>query len=200
MRPLLLTLSAFGPYAQQQSVDFTRLGSSLFLITGDTGAGKTTLFDGIVYALYDEPSGGTRDTKTLRSHHAAPDTPTFVEFTFSVRGESYHIFRSPRYMRAKRRGEGETEQAPAVALTLPNGRVLSKPGEAQSELAELLQLDRSQFLQIAMIARENSATCFLLRAASARKFTGACLRHSPTARCRPRSRQTPVRQGLGWRA
>ena len=153
MRPLLLTLSAFGPFAGTESVDFTRLRNSLFLITGDTGAGKTTLFDGIVYALYDEPSGGTRDTKTLRSQHAQADTPTFVELTFSVRGEQYVLYRSPRYMRAKKKGEGETEAAPTALLTLPNGKILSKPIDVQRELREILQLDRSQFLQIAMIAQ-----------------------------------------------
>lgn len=153
MRPLYLTLCAFGPYAARQDIDFSRLGDNLFLITGDTGAGKTSIFDGIVYALYDQPSAASRDNKTLRSQHAAPETPTYVEFTFSVRGAVYVVRRSPRYIRAKLRGGGETEQPPTVSLTLPNGATLTKPPDVREALYDALLLDREQFLQIAMIAQ-----------------------------------------------
>lgn len=100
MRPLKLTMSAFGPYAGCVEVDFTQLGDrGLYLITGDTGAGKTTIFDAVVFALYGEASGGVRETGMFRSKYAEEGTPTFVELTFSYRGETYVVRRNPEYMR-----------------------------------------------------------------------------------------------------
>ena len=112
MRPLKLTLSAFGPYARQLELDFEQLGErGLYLITGDTGAGKTTLFDAISYALFGEASGDSREPAMLRSKYAEPQMPTFVRLCFRYAGKEYTIRRNPEYMRPKDRGEGMTKQA-----------------------------------------------------------------------------------------
>ena len=100
MRPLKLTLSAFGPYAREQVLDFSKLGTGgVYLITGDTGAGKTTIFDGIIFALYGKASGKSREPSTLRSKYAAPETPTFAELTFAYDRAVYTVRRSPEYRR-----------------------------------------------------------------------------------------------------
>ena len=105
MKPLKLTMSAFGPYAAETTIDFSKFGESgVYLITGDTGAGKTTIFDAITYALYGEPSGETRGTATLRSKYAALGTPTFVELEFSYGGKIYRVKRNPEYERQSKRG------------------------------------------------------------------------------------------------
>ena len=111
MRPLKLVVSAFGPFADEMTIDFTKLGTSgLYLITGDTGAGKTSVFDAISYALYGAPSGEFRDGKMLRSKYAKPESICYVELTFENRGEQYVVKRIPEQMRAKLRGEGEAHQ------------------------------------------------------------------------------------------
>ena len=123
MRPLKLTLSAFGPYASAVTLELERLGKGgLYLVTGDTGAGKTTLFDAITYALYDHSSGGVRDGAMLRSKYADPGTPTFVELEFEVRGQRYTVRRNPDYLRPKARGEGTTTEKADAVLTYPDGR------------------------------------------------------------------------------
>ena len=112
MRPLKLTISAFGPYAGKTELDFSELGENgLYLITGDTGAGKTTLFDAIAFALYGEPSGTTRDTSMFRSKYAAPDTDTYVELDFAYNGKRYNIIRNPEYKRLKKRIAGKSVSA-----------------------------------------------------------------------------------------
>ena len=107
MRPIKLTMSAFGPYAGETVVDFDKLGENgIYLISGDTGAGKTTIFDGIVYALYGEASGEKREVSMLRSKYAQPDTPTFAELVFKYADKLYTVRRNPAYMRKKLKGEG----------------------------------------------------------------------------------------------
>ncbi len=160
MRPLKLTMSAFGSYAGVQEIDFTSLGETgLYLICGDTGAGKTTIFDAITYALYDAPSGGgdtradaLRSSKMLRSMYAVPATPTFVTLTFSHHGQEYAIRRSPAYLRPKQRGEGLVEEKPSAELTLPDGAIVADRSVNQ-RLVELLGLTREQFKQVSMIAQ-----------------------------------------------
>lgn len=154
MRPLKLTISGFGPYAGTQELDFSRLGTGgLYLITGDTGAGKTTIFDAITYALFGEASGDSRDASMLRSKYAAPDTPTYVELTFDYGGKSYQVRRSPEYTRAKTRGTGNTKQAATAELIYPDGNVVTKLKEVNTAIRDIIGLTRAQFSQIAMISQ-----------------------------------------------
>ncbi len=154
MRPLKLTISAFGPYAGRVVLDLEKLGrQGLYLITGDTGAGKTTIFDAITYALYGEPSGDNREASMLRSQYAAADTPTLVELVFAYGGKTYTVRRNPEYERPAKRGGGTTIQKADAELTLPDGRLVTKPREVNREISEIIGLNRSQFAQIAMIAQ-----------------------------------------------
>ncbi len=154
MRPLKLTMSAFGPYAGETVLDFEKLGTSgLYLITGDTGAGKTTIFDAITYALYGEASGTSRDAAMLRSKYADPETPTRVELIFSCGGKQYTVRRNPDYERPARRGGGTTRQAADAELVYPDGRSVTKVREVTAAVRDVLGIDRNQFSQIAMIAQ-----------------------------------------------
>lgn len=154
MRPLNLTLSAFGPYADVTTVPLGDLGNEgLYLICGDTGSGKTTLFDAIAFALYGETSGTTRETRTLRSDFADPRTETFVELEFLYRGETHRIRRSPSCLRPKKRGEGTTSVPPAVEYEAPGKPTITKIPEANAAIEKLLGIDRNQFSQIVMIAQ-----------------------------------------------
>ena len=154
MRPLQLTVSAFGPYAGRTDIDFEALGrSGLYLITGDTGAGKTTIFDAVTFALYGEASGGVRDAGMLRSKYADAEMPTFVELTFSYGGKNYTVRRNPEYERPAKRGGGFTKQGADAVLTLPDGRVITKMSDVNAEIRNILGVDRKQFSQIAMIAQ-----------------------------------------------
>ena len=154
MRPLKLTISAFGPYSGKQELDLARLGSrGLYLITGDTGAGKTTIFDAISFALYGEASGRLRDSSMLRSKYAGADTPTFVEMTFLYGGNEYKIRRSPEYLRPARRGGGLTKQPAEAELKLPDGSLVTKTREVNAAVEELLGVDRNRFSQIAMLSQ-----------------------------------------------
>lgn len=157
MRPEKLTMQAFGPYADCVTVDFKRFGrNGLFLITGDTGAGKTTVFDAISFALYGEASGGRdrRSSKSFRSDYASPETETFVELTFSHRGDLFTVRRNPEYMRAKRRGSGLVKEGSAVSLIRhSDGAVQDSQELANAAIRELIGLDREQFAQTVMIAQ-----------------------------------------------
>ena len=154
MRPLKLTLSAFGPYAGEMTLPLDELGKSgLYLITGDTGAGKTTLFDAITFALYGEASGGQRSPGMFRSKYAAPETPTFVELEFECRGRRYTVRRVPRYQRPKLHGTGTTEQSAEATLLPPAGAPITRLQEVNDAIRDILGLDRNQFMQIAMIAQ-----------------------------------------------
>ena len=154
MRPLQLTVSAFGPYAGETAIDFTALGEAgLYLITGDTGAGKTTIFDAISFALFGEASGENRQSTMLRSLYAKADTPTFVALTFAYGGQRYTVRRSPEYLRPKARGEGTVKQPADAMLTYPDGRIVTKVREVNEAVTAILGVDRQQFRQIAMIAQ-----------------------------------------------
>ena len=154
MRPLKLTLSAFGPYAGRTELQMEQLGSAgLYLISGDTGAGKTTLFDAITFALYGEASGSSREPGMFRSKYAGPETPTEVELIFSYGGKVYQIRRNPEYLRPARRGGGQTLQRAEAELTLPDGRLVTKVREVNQAVKEIIGLDYQQFSQIAMIAQ-----------------------------------------------
>ena len=155
MKPLNLVLSAFGPYAGRTEIDFTSLGQQgLYLITGDTGAGKTVIFDAIAYALYGETSGGVRDVAMLRSQYADNDTPTFVELSFLLRGKQYRVIRNPEYRRPSKRGTGLTTEKAKAELYFSDDRPpITKIGEVDKKICELLGLNHKQFTQIAMIAQ-----------------------------------------------
>lgn len=154
MRPLKLKISAFGPYADITEIDFTKLGErGLYLITGDTGAGKTTIFDAIIYALYGEASGDNRKGDMFRSKYADNNTPTFVELEFLYGGKKYIIRRNPEYERKKNRGEGVTTEKADAGLICPDGRVVSKAREVTREIEEIIGISRDQFVRIAMIAQ-----------------------------------------------
>ncbi len=154
MKPIKLVLNAFGPYAGRVEIPFVRFGEGgLFLITGDTGAGKTTVFDGIAFALFGEVSGSTRTVEGLRSDFADPGEKTFAELTFSHQGKEYRVVRNPGYQRPKKTGEGFTSQRPDADLFLPGGQVISGAAKVTEQIISLLGVDARQFKQIAMIAQ-----------------------------------------------
>jgi len=154
MRPLKLKISAFGPYAGITELNLEKLGTSgLYLITGDTGAGKTTIFDAITYALFGEPSGDNREPSMLRSKYAYADTPTEVELTFSNAGKIYTVKRNPEYERPSKKGDGTTKQKADAHLIMPDGNVITRLREVNSTVCSILGVDRNQFSQIVMIAQ-----------------------------------------------
>ena len=157
MRPQVLTVSAFGPYAGEITIDFERLGTQgLYLITGDTGAGKTSIFDAITFALYGEASGAVRDPQMFRSKYAKAETKTYVELTFCYRGEKYRVKRNPEYQRPKGRGTGLTLQkaeAELEYLSDSSRPIVSKSKDVTKAVTEILGLDYRQFTQIVMIAQ-----------------------------------------------
>lgn len=159
MKPLKVVMSAFGSYAGLVEVKFDKVNQGIFLITGDTGAGKTTIFDAITYALYDETSGGKRDGDMMRSEYALEDSPTYVEFTFRYENQEYTIRRNPNYARLSKRKnkDGEftlTQESAAVELIMPDGKPFyGKIKETNQKIIEIVGLDVDQFTQISMIAQ-----------------------------------------------
>ena len=154
MRPLKLTMTAFAAYKNEITLDFTALGrQGLYLVTGDTGAGKTTIFDAVTYALYGEASGANRKADMFRSKYADSSEPTFVELEFECRGQLYKVKRSPEYERKKERGEGTTKAAASAELIFPDGRITVKTKEVTKEIEGIIGLNADQFTQIAMIAQ-----------------------------------------------
>ena len=154
MRPLKLTIAGFGPYAGVQELNFEDLGNSgLYLITGDTGAGKTTIFDAITFALFGEASGENREPGMLRSKYAKAEDPTYVELTFAYGGKQYHVRRNPEYERAKTRGTGTTKQGADAILTCPDGHVVTKLKDVDKSIREIIGLTREQFSQVSMISQ-----------------------------------------------
>lgn len=159
MRPLKLTMSAFGSYVKETEIDFEQMGDGIFLITGDTGAGKTTIFDAVTFALYGETSGQRREGPMMRSQWAPPDQETRVELIFSDRGQTYKIVRSPSYQRRSLRKNKDGEysmtmsQARAV-LTLPDGTEFpGRISDINEKIRSVVGIDREQFSQTAMIAQ-----------------------------------------------
>ena len=157
MRPIKLIISAFGPYAECETIDFEKLGNKgLYLITGDTGAGKTTIFDAITYVLYGKSSGKTRSSSMLRSKYAKPDVPTFVKMEFEYRNKKYVIERNPEYERPKIHGEGTTTQSANATLIYPDKDTpVTGSSNVTVAINELIGLDYEQFTQIAMIAQND---------------------------------------------
>ena len=154
MRPSLLTISAWGPYPKQVTIDFTKFEEgSIFLVTGPTGAGKTTIFDAISYALYGNVSGMNREKTTVRSDFAELDAETYVEFTFTHKGKEYQIFRTPKYERPKKRGEGFTTSAESAVLKIENEPPIASVQEVNKKVEEIMGINYEQFKQIAMIAQ-----------------------------------------------
>ena len=154
MRPLKLTMSAFGPYAGITTIDFERLGTSgLYLVCGDTGAGKTTIFDAIAFALYGQASGTDRSPRSLRSDFADPNVPTYVELEFECSGKRHTVRRNPEYERPKLRGTGTTTEKPAAELHEQGLPPVTKPSDVDVRIIQMLGIDRDQFSQIVMIAQ-----------------------------------------------
>ena len=143
MKPKKLVISAFGPYAGESTIDFEKLGEhGLYLITGDTGAGKTTVFDAITFALYGEASGTVRESGMFRSKYAKAETETFVELTFSYQRKEYKIRRNPEYQTQKKRGTGFTTKKADAELFYPDERQpVTKMGAVTKAVTELMGLD-----------------------------------------------------------
>ena len=164
MKPQKLILCGWGPYKDETVIDFTKLNTELFLITGQTGAGKTTLFDAIAYALYGTLSGEVREKGTVRSDFADENTRTYVELYMTHNGEAYHIVRNPEYMRPKKKKGGEsafTKEKENAALTLPDGSMIAGNQDVTAKMEEVLGLDGRQFRQISMIAQGEFARMLL---------------------------------------
>ena len=153
MKPISLKISAFGPYSDLVSIDFTKFyDSGIFLITGDTGSGKTTIFDAISFALYGCASGSNRDKSSFRSDFAKDDVKTFVEFSFMHKNILYKVYRTPSYLRKKLRGEGETLVTGDATLEYLD-TVIVGDKNVTDKCKEILGIDSSQFKQISMIAQ-----------------------------------------------
>ncbi len=155
MKPQKLIISAFGPYADTMpAIDFERFEEKgLFLISGDTGAGKTTIFDAICFALFDDTSGNYRDTKNLRSEYADAKTESYVDFYFSHQGREFHVYRRPAYERKKLRGTGTILQNEVAILYEEGKDPIEGQNKVNAAVKDLLSLDAAQFKQIAMIAQ-----------------------------------------------
>lgn len=154
MRPIHLTMRAFGPYANTTEIDFAKLGQSgIYLITGDTGAGKTTVFDAISFALFGKASGEDREAKSLRSDFAEASLETSVELEFSYHDKTYTVYRRPAQEREKLRGTGTTQVAPDATLTMPDNSIVAGVRDVDAAIVDILGIDRDQFARIVMIAQ-----------------------------------------------
>lgn len=173
MKPIKLTMCAFGPYAKAVDIDFTAFAQGgLYLISGDTGAGKTTIFDAISFALYGTPSGDYRSGKMLRSDYAGPDTPTYVELTFAYRDKRYTVRRGPEYERPRKRGGGTTKEQPYAEFVTDDKPPVTGIKDVTEAVEALLGINRDQFAQIVMIAQGD----FLKLLLSSSKDRAAILR------------------------
>lgn len=148
-----LTVSAFGPYRGEETIDFSRLNDGgLVLITGETGAGKTSIFDAIAFALFGIPSGESRNGDMLRCQEATPESKTYVELEFEYKGEKYKIHRNPKYTRPSKRGDSTTTEEAAAILEC-RGRILSRITDVNSEIESILGLTKDQYKKIGMLAQ-----------------------------------------------
>jgi len=151
-------MQAFGSYSRKTEIDFTKPVQNLFLISGDTGAGKTTIFDAMVFALYGQPSSNVskKNGAEFQSQYAGPDTRPYAELTFSEHEgrEQYTVCRVPRHVRLRRKGKGVTEEGESVTLIMPDGSEYSHNlKETNEKLEEIIGLSKEQFMQVAMIAQ-----------------------------------------------
>ena len=154
MRPIRLTMTGFGPYKNKTVLDMDSLGTGgLYLITGDTGAGKTYIFDAITYALYGEMSGSGRDSRTVRSQYCEDGDMTEVSLEFEYQGKRYTVTRNPEYMRRRLRGEGYAKQQAGAVLEMPDKSVIDGTSKVNDAVKDILRIDRDQFCSIAMIAQ-----------------------------------------------
>ncbi|MBQ3688052.1 MAG: SMC family ATPase [Treponema sp.] len=156
MRPIKLLMTGFESYKEKTEIDFEKLGTKgLYLITGDTGAGKTTIFDAVTFVLYGSPSGSDRSVEMLRSHFADINTPTEVELDFEANGKRYHVRRNPEYERKALRGEGTTKATANALLEFrsENREPVSGVSRVTAEIERILNLKKDQFCRIAMIAQ-----------------------------------------------
>ena len=154
MRPLRLTMQAFGAFKDKVEINFENLGpNNVYLISGITGSGKTTIFDAICYALFNSSSGSSRGNQTLRSHFAQDNIESYVDFEFIFNNERYKILRYPSYERKKTRGEGTILEQAKAELFLPNGKIIEKTKEVDEYIENLLGINVSQFSQIALLAQ-----------------------------------------------
>lgn len=190
MRPVKLTMSAFGPYAETTVLEMDGLGESgLYLITGDTGAGKTTIFDAMMFALYGKASGDYREPAMLRSQYAAPDVPTMVELEFIYADKNYKIRRNPEYQRPAKRGQGMTTEKADAALWYPDGRVLTKQRDVDEAVRDIIGIDRSQFTQIAMIAQGDFLKLLLASTEDRKKIFRRIFRTEPFGKLQDRLKE-----------
>lgn len=157
MKPIEMTLSAWGPFREEEKIDFRNFeGKGLFLIAGPTGSGKTTVFDGMTFALYGETSGEMRERESLRSDFSKVGTETYVNLVFSHNEKVYTIYRSPKYLRPKKRKTGKdelVEEKERARLILPDDGVIEGPREVNAKVQEILALDYRQFKQTTMLAQ-----------------------------------------------
>jgi exonuclease SbcC len=170
MKPLKLTMQAFGPYAGEQVIDFAALDHGLFLLTGPTGSGKTSVFDALKYALFGQMSDVERRPEGMRSQHAQEDVETYVELDFEQDGHAYHIRRKPEQVRLKKRGQGTTTAAAEVEFSCTDNAdspVLTRVGDVNKKVEEVLGIDAEQFSRICMIAQGDFSS--VLNASSAER-------------------------------